>query len=103
MVTGPGPEKIMQSREIYEKKIQARLHELRAKIDKLREEAERAEANLELEYYTRVDELHLKLETANQKFQALKQASDEQWHEFKSEFELIWDSMRELIKSITSP
>lgn len=93
----------MQSRESYEKKIQAQLHELKVKINELREDAERKEANLELEYYTRIDELHLKLETANQKFHALKQASDEQWHEFKSEFELIWNSMRDLIRSITAP
>ena len=93
----------MSPRDIYEKKMQAQLHELKAKINELREKAERAETNLQLEYFTRIDELHLKLETANQKFHALKQASDDKWDEFKSEFELIWDSMRELIKSITSP
>ncbi len=93
----------MSLRETYEKKMQARLNELKAEIEELREKADQAETNLELEYYTLIDELHLKLDTANQKFHLLKQANDENWDEFKSEFELIWNSLRELIKSITSP
>jgi hypothetical protein len=93
----------MSLREIYEKKMQTRLYELKSEIDELREKAGQTETNLQLEYYTLIDELHLKLETANQKFHLLKQASDEKWDEFKSEFELIWDSLSELIKSVTSP
>ncbi len=93
----------MSLREIYEKKMQAQLNELKSEIDEFREKADQAETNLQLEYYTLIDELHLKLETANQKFHLLQQASDEKWDEFKSEFELIWDSLRGLINSITSP
>jgi len=93
----------MSLRETYEKKMQAQLNELKAEIAELKEKADQAETNLQLEYYTLIDELHLKLETANQKFHLLKQASDEKWDEFKSEFELIWDSLRELIRSITAP
>jgi uncharacterized coiled-coil DUF342 family protein len=93
----------MSIREIYEKKMQTQLHQLKAEIDELRKKADQAETNLELEYYTLIDELHLKLDTANQKFYLLKQANDEKWDEFKSEFELIWNSLREMIRSITSP
>jgi uncharacterized coiled-coil DUF342 family protein len=93
----------MSLREIYEKKMQTQLHELKSEIDEFRIKADQVETNLQLECYTLIDELHLKLETANQKFHLLKQASDEKWDEFKSEFELIWDSLGELIKSITSP
>ncbi len=93
----------MSIREIYEKKMQTQLHQLKAEIDELRKKADQAETNLELEYYTLIDELHLKLDTANQKFHLLKQANDEKWDEFKSEFELIWNSLHEMIRSITSP
>ena len=93
----------MNSRDTYEKKMQAQLHQLKTEVDELREKANRTEINLELEYYTLIEELHLKLDTANQKLQLLKQASEENWDEFKSEFELVWNSLRELIKSITSP
>jgi uncharacterized coiled-coil DUF342 family protein len=93
----------MSLREIYEKQMQTQLNELKSEIDELREKADQAGTNLQLEYYTLIDELNLKLETANQKFHLLKQANDEKWDEFKSEFELIWDSLHELIKSVTSP
>jgi uncharacterized coiled-coil DUF342 family protein len=93
----------MSLREIYEKKMQTQLNELKSEIDEFRKKADQVETNLQLEYCTLIDELHLKLETANQKFHLLKQASDQQWDEFKSEFELIWDALGELIKSITSP
>ena len=93
----------MSLREIYEKKMQAQLNELKSEIDEFREKADQAETNLQLEYYTLIDELQLKLETANKKFHLLKQTSDEKWDEFKSEFELVWDSLRGLINSITSP
>jgi hypothetical protein len=93
----------MSLRETYEKKMRFQLNELKAEIAELKDKADQAETNLQLEYYTLIDELHLKLETARQKFHLLMQASDEEWDEFKSEFELIWDSLRELIKSVTSP
>ena len=93
----------MNLRETYERKIQTQLQQLKAEIDELRKKADQTETNLELEYYTLIDELHLKLDKANQKFHLLKQANDENWDEFKSEFDLIWNSLRELIKSVTSP
>jgi len=93
----------MSLRENYEKKMQDQLNELKAEIAELKEKADQTETNLQLEYYTLIDELHLKLETANQQFHLLKQTSDEKWDEFKSEFEIIWDSLRELIRSVTSP
>ena len=93
----------MHLKAIYQKKMQPRLDELKEEIDELRQKAEAAEANFELEYYTRLEEVQVKLETANQKFELLTQASEEDWEGFKFEFETIWDSLRELVKSVTSP
>ena len=93
----------MHLKEIYENKMQPQLDELKAEISELREKAGQAEANLELEYYTLLDELQVTLESANQKFHLLTEANEDDWEEFKAEFELVWDSLRELIKSVTSP
>ena len=93
----------MSKREIYESKMQAQLDELKADIAGLKGKVEQAEINLELEYYTLIDELHLKLEASEHKFELLKQANEETWGEFKSELEHSWDSLRELIKAITAP
>jgi len=93
----------MHLKALYEKKMQPRLDELKAEIDELRQKAGEAEANLELEYYTLLDELQARLETASQKFQLLIQANEDDWEDFKSEFETTWESLRELVKSVTSP
>ena len=93
----------MHRKAIYQKKMQPRLDELKEEIDELRQKASEAEANLELEYYTLLDELQIRLETASHKFQLLTQANEDDWEDFKSEFETIWDSLRELVKSVTSP
>ena len=93
----------MSLRKTYEKKMRAQLDEFKAEFTEFKDKADQVETNLQLEYYTLIDELHLGLETANQKFHLLAQASDEEWDEFKTEFELIWGSLRELLKSVTSP
>ena len=90
-------------REIFERKMQAQLDELKVELAELKDKAGRAEANLELEYFTLIDELRLKLEEVEQKFELLQEANDEKWEEFKTELELSWDSLRELVKAITSP
>jgi len=93
----------MHLKAIYQKKMQPRLDELKEEIDALRQKADEAETKLELEYYTLLDELQAMLEMASQKFQLLTQANEDDWEDFKSEFETIWDSLRELVKSVTSP
>jgi len=93
----------MHLKALYEKKMQPRLDELKEEIDELRQKAGEAETNLELEYYTLLDEAQVELETASQKFQLLVQANEDDWEDFKSEFETTWDSLRELVKSVTSP
>jgi len=90
-------------REKFENKMQAQLNELKIEIEALKQGASRVEANLELEYHTLIDELLLKLGAVEQKFELLQQANDDKWEEFKTELELGWDSLRELVKAITSP
>jgi len=93
----------MSKRETYESKMQAQLDELKTEIAGLGKKAEQAEVNLALEYYTLIDELQLKLEATEQKFELLLQANEDKWEEFRSELEHSWDSLRELIKVITAP
>jgi hypothetical protein len=83
--------------------MQAQLDELKTEIAGLGKKAEHAEINLELEYYTLIDELQLTLEATEQKFELLLQANEDKWEELRSELEHSWDSLRELIKVITAP
>jgi chromosome segregation ATPase len=93
----------MSIRDIYEKNMQVRLDECKARLEVFKEKAEQEETNLQLEYYTLIDEIKLELDTANKKLEQLKQAGDETWEEFKTEVEVTWDTLDELIRSITLP
>ncbi len=93
----------MSIRDVYEKKLQAQLDEWKTELEAFKEKAEQAETNLQLEYYTLIDELNLKLDEAHKKLQLLKQTGDETWEEFKADVEPTWDSLEDLIKSITLP
>jgi len=93
----------MHERHFYERNMRARLDALKAEIDALGKTAEQAEANLELEYFTLVDELKLKLETADQHFELLRMSNEDKWEDFRTELEHSWESLRELVKAVTAP
>ena len=93
----------MSIRDIYEKNMQVRLDEWKARLEVFKEKADQEETNLQLEYYTLIDEIKLEMETAHKKLEQLKQAGDETWEEFKTEVEITWDTLDELIRSITLP
>lgn len=93
----------MSIREVYETKMQARLDEWKSRLEEFREKADEEETNLQLEYYTLIDEAKLGLEDAHKKLERLKQEGDETWEKLKTEIETTWDSLEELIKSITLP
>lgn len=93
----------MSKKASYESKMRAQLDEVKSEIAGFMKKMEQAETNLELEYYTLIDELNLKLETTEQKFELLQQAHEDQWQDFKSELEHSWESLRETIKAVTAP
>jgi len=93
----------MSIRDVYEKKMQARLDELKSRLEVFKEKAGQEETNLQLEYYTLIEEINLELKSAHEKLQLLKQAGDDTWEEFKTEVETTWDLLDELIRSVTLP
>ena len=93
----------MSIRDRYEEKMQSRLDEWKDKLEQFKHKADQEETNLQLEYYTLIDEIKLEMETAHKKLEKLKQSGDDAWEEFKTEVETTWDTLEELIRSITLP
>jgi len=93
----------MSIRDVYEKNMQAQLDEWKTKLKNFKEKADQEETNLQLEYYTLIEEIELELETAHKKLQLLKQSGDETWEEFKTDVELTWAGLHDLIKSLVLP
>ena len=93
----------MSARKEFSDRMRARLDELRAEVDRLEHRVEHAETSLELEYYTLLDELKVKLQAAEQKFELFLETHDDAWKTFRTDLEQSWESMRSIIRAITGP
>ena len=83
--------------------MRSRLNQLKAEFADLKASTDRAETGLELEYYTLLEEAQGKLHSAEQKLELFREVHDDQWEAFKTDLELSWESLREVIKGITAP
>lgn len=92
----------MSMKEAYEKKLQGKLDEWSADIDKLKAKADSAEGDAQLEYYKQIEELRSMQEAANNKLGELKEAGDDAWEDLKAGVDSAWDSLSTSIKSATS-
>ncbi|MFO8048848.1 MAG: coiled coil domain-containing protein [Desulfosudaceae bacterium] len=92
----------MTAKEAYEKKLKAQLEQWDAEIDKLQAKAKQADADAQLEYHKRIEELQALRDKANQKLTELKNASENAWEDLKVGAELARDSLASAIKSATS-
>ncbi len=92
----------MSMKESYEKKLQAQLNEWKADIDKLRAQADKAEADAKIKYNKEITELQAMQAAAKQKLAELKETGDDSWEELKAGIENAWDSLSKAVKSTTA-
>ena len=90
-------------RKDHESRMRQRLEALRREYEEIRQRAGQAETSLEFEYYTRLEELQIALETAEQKFELLLETHEDQWERTRDEVEQVWKAARELVRAVTSP
>lgn len=89
----------MQMKEAYQKKLQAELDEWKAEIEQLKAKADKAEAESQLEYYKKIEELRTMQDEARTKLTELEQAGDEAWGDLKAGLDNAWDSLRSAMRS----
>lgn len=92
----------MGAREAYQKKMESQLKEWNAKIDGLRARAERASADIQIEYYEQIDTLRTKQEAAQSKLQELKRAGGNAWQDLKAGVEAAWKELRNTMDNAVS-
>lgn len=89
----------MSMKQAYEKKLRAQLDEWSAEIDKLKAKADKAEADAQLEYYKKIEELRtMQRDVANQLIE-LEESSDDAWEDIKAGINNAWDSLDKALKS----
>ena len=92
----------MSTRDEYIRKMQAKLEEWNAEIDKLTEKAGEVSAGARNEYNEQIESLKAKQAAARQKIEELQQAGEGAWEDLKSGIELAWTAIGEAINSARS-
>jgi hypothetical protein len=89
-------------RKAYEEKLDAQLKEWNAQIDLLKAKADKAKADVKIDYYKTIDTLQRKQDAARTKLQELKTAGDEAWEDLKTGAEKAWSEVKAAYHDATS-
>jgi len=92
----------MDKKQAYQKKMEAKLEEWKAEIDKLKAQSKQIQAGAQTEYFERLEELDKRVENAKIKLAKLRQTSSDAWNDLKSGIEKAWNDIGESLKSIKS-
>lgn len=92
----------MNMKEDYQNKLQAELDEWNTVIDELKAKADKAGADVQLEYHKQIKELRSMQETANNKLTELNEASGDVWEDMKAGVHSARDSLGNALKSATT-
>jgi len=92
----------MSAKQAYEKKLEARLDEWKAEIDKLKAKAAGAEADAQLQYEKEIDNLQKRQAEARQKLEELRKAGDDAWEDMKAGIENAWSELQDAMGKATA-
>ena len=88
----------MSTRDDYVQKMQAKLDEWNADIDKLAAKADAAQADAKLKYQEQVEKLKTQRDAARHKLDELGKSSEGAWEDLRTGVELAWDSISMAIR-----
>ena len=83
-----------EKRKAYEEKLDAQLDEWNAQIALLKARADKAKAEVKIEYYKTIDALQHRQDEAGTKLHKLKTAGDLAWEDIKTGVEKAWDEVK---------
>jgi len=86
---------IMSMKEAYTEKLQARLNEMDAEIEKLKAKAGTARADAKIEIEKQISEVEEAQSKAQAKLDELRASGDDAWTDMKAGVENAWDEFEE--------
>ena len=89
-------------RKAYEEKFDAQLKEWSAEIALLNAKADKAKAEVKIEYYKTIETLQGKQDAAKMKLQELRTAGDDAWEDLKTGAEKVWTEVKTAFQSASS-
>lgn len=84
----------MNDRQLYQQKMQARLDEWKADLDKLKAKASGASADVQLDMNQQISVLERRIDEGKAKLSELAGASEDAWESIKEGVESAWDSLK---------
>ena len=87
----------MNMKESYRQKLKAQLDQWSAELDKIKARADKADADVKLEYSEQIEDLRVKQQAAKEKLAGLLSASDDAWEDLKAGVESAWLTLGEAI------
>jgi len=88
----------MSEKDAYQKKLEAKLDEWRAELQRLKAKAAGAEADVEIELKERLIDLRAKRDHAELRLEKLRNAGEGAWQELKSGIERAVDDFGQAVK-----
>ena len=92
----------MSLKTAYQEKLQAQLDERSAKIELLKAQRDKAEADAKIVYEQQISAVQGHYETAQTKMKQLQASSEAAWEELKGGIDQAWDSMSKAIKTASA-
>ena len=92
----------MADKDVYIQKMQAKLDEWNAEIDKLKAKAAQVQADSRVEYQKQIQNLQEKRQGAEKKLAEVRQAGESAWQDLKAGAQSAWDALEDALKSARS-
>lgn len=92
----------MSTRDEYIRKMQAKLDEWNADIDKLAAKTSDISADVRSEYKEQIAALKVKQIAARHKIEEMQKSGESAWKDLKSGIELAWTAIGEAVDSVKS-
>jgi hypothetical protein len=89
-------------RKAFEEKFDAQLKEWSAEIALLKAKADKAKAEVKIEYYKTLETLQGKQDVARTKLKELRSAGDDAWEDVKAGAENVWTEIKAVFQNAAS-
>ena len=86
---------MMEMKDAYQDKMEARLREWQARIDVLKAKADQAEAGQKMKYHEEIESLRTQQQQVREKLGELRTASADAWEEVKTGVEKAWTNLQD--------
>lgn len=88
----------MDTKQVYEDKMNARLHEWQAKIDVLKARADKATAEQKIKYNDEIESLRNRQQHLYKKLDELRLAGNDGWEDLKTGVEQAYQDLKSAVE-----